>query len=196
MSNSKDKRIKKLRKLRVWPSIVGLFVITFIFAIILIVQLWVNMLDVIRKKVIEPSDQAKTIAELFEGYSEEQKEKIENTVLKYIEVIPDIDAVWVSDLNNNKVWSNKEIEPNIEEAGELPINENETITLIFDIIFSPYSYILSLSSSGITCFIATIAHSIILSSGSRTVMRWNQSPGAEKNRVIILSCLPASFKNS
>ena len=132
MSNSKDKRIKKLRKLRVWPSIVGLFVITFIFAIILIVQLWVNMLDVIRKKVIEPSDQAKTIAELFEGYSEEQKEKIENTVLKYIEVIPDIDAVWVSDLNNNKVWSNKEIEPNIEEAGELPINENETITLIFD----------------------------------------------------------------
>ena len=132
MSNSKDKRIKKLRKLRVWPSIVGLFVITFIFAIILIVQLWVNMLDVIQKKVIEPSDQAKTIAELFEGYSEEQKEKIENTVLKYIEVIPDIDAVWVSDLNNNKVWSNKEIEPNIEEAGELTINENETITLIFD----------------------------------------------------------------
>ena len=132
MSNSKDKRIKKLKKLRVWPSIVGLFVITFIFAIILIVQLWVNMLDVIQKKVIEPSDQAKTIAELFEGYSEEQKEKIENTVLKYIEVIPDIDAVWVSDLNNNKVWSNKEIEPNIEEAGELTINENETITLIFD----------------------------------------------------------------
>ena len=132
MSNSKDKRIKKLKKVSVWPSILGLFVITFIFAVILVGQVFANTLDIIRKKVMEPVSQAKTIAAMFEGYDEEHKHNIEASVLNYAEIMPDIEAVWVADVKGDKVWSNNDIEPNVDEAGEIPISEKESITLIFE----------------------------------------------------------------
>ncbi len=132
MSNSKDKRIKKLKKKRIWPSILGLFVITFIFAIILVMQLATNMLDVIQKKVIEPVSQAETIAAIFEDYEGKHKQDIQDSVSTYVEMIPEIEAVWVSDLNGDKVWSNNDMEPAVKEANELIINEQESVSLIFE----------------------------------------------------------------
>ncbi len=132
MSNSKDKRIKKLKKKRIWPSILGLFVITFIFAVILVMQLGANMVDVIRKKVIEPVSQAETIAAMFEDYEGEHKQDIQASVSTYVEMIPEIEAVWVSDLNDDKVWSNNDMEPDVKAASELMINEKESVTLIFE----------------------------------------------------------------
>ena len=132
MSNSKDQRIKKLKNKSIWPSILGLFVIILIFVILFCMQLGANVVDIVRKKVIEPENQAETIAVLFEGYDEEHGKDIENTVLSYAEIVSDIEAVWVSDLDDNKVWSSKEIEPDVDSAGELMINEDEVITLILD----------------------------------------------------------------
>ena len=132
MSNSKDKRIKKLKKKRIWPSILGLFVITFIFSIILVMQLATNILDVIQKKVIEPVSWAETIAAIFEDYEGEHKQDIQDSVSTYVEMIPEIEAVWVSDLNGDKVWSNSDMEPSIKEANELIINEQESVSLIFE----------------------------------------------------------------
>lgn len=132
MSDSKDKRIKKLKNKSIWPSILGLFFIIIIFAILLIVQLGTNVMDIIRKKIIDPSSQSETVAVLFEEYDEEHSDEIEDSVTKYTEIVADIEAVWVTDLKDNKVWANTKIEPDIEAVGELQVNENETISLIFE----------------------------------------------------------------
>ena len=132
MSDSIDKRIKKLKNKSIWPSILGLFFIIIIFAILLIVQLGTNVMDIIRKKIIDPSSQSETVAVLFEEYDEEHSEEIEDSVTKYTEIVADIEAVWVTDLKDNKVWANTKIEPDIEAVGELQVNENETISLIFE----------------------------------------------------------------
>ena len=132
MSNSKDKRIKKLKNKSIWPSILGLFIIILIFAIIIIAQLGTNVMDIIRKKVIEPSSQSEIVAALFEDYDKEHSDEVEDIVSKYTQIVSDTEAVWVADLKDNKVWSNTEIEPDVEEAGELQINEKESITLIFE----------------------------------------------------------------
>ena len=132
MSDSKDKRIKKLKNKSIWPSILGLFFIIIIFAILLIVQLGTNVMDIIRKKIIDPSSQSETVAVLFEEYDEEHSEEIEDSVTKYTEIVSDIEAVWVTDLKDNKVWANTKIEPDVEALGELQVNENETISLIFE----------------------------------------------------------------
>ena len=132
MSDSKDKRIKKLKNKSIWPSILGLFFIIIIFAILLIVQLGTNVMDIIRKKIIDPSSQSETVAVLFEEYDEEHSEEIEDSVTKYTEIVSDIEAVWVTDLKDNKVWANTKIEPDVEAVGELQVNENETISLIFE----------------------------------------------------------------
>ena len=132
MSDSKDKRIKKLKNKSIWPSILGLFFIIIIFAILLIVQLGTNVMDIIRKKIIDPSSQSETVAVLFEEYDEEHSEEIEDSVTKYTEIVADIEAVWVTDLKDNKVWANTKIEPDVEAVGELQVNENETISLIFE----------------------------------------------------------------
>ena len=136
MNNAKDKRIKKLKKKRIWPSILGLFVITFIFAIILVVQLGFNMLDVTQKKVVTSVGRTEPIVTMFEEYEGEQKQTIQDSVSIYIEMTPEIEAVWVSDLNDNKVWSNNDMEPDIEAIGKLMLNEEESISLIFEEDFS------------------------------------------------------------
>ncbi len=136
MSNAKDKRIKKLKKIRIWPSILGLFVITFIFAIILVVQLAFNIMDVTQKKVITSVSQTETIASMFEEYEGEYKQRIQEDVSAYVEMTLEIEAVWVSDLNGNKVWSNNDMEPDVEVVGELYLNEEESGGLIFEEDFS------------------------------------------------------------
>ena len=49
MTDAKDKRIKKLKKKRIWPSIVGLFVIASIFAIMLLALIGSNIEDVVKR---------------------------------------------------------------------------------------------------------------------------------------------------
>ena len=66
-------------------------------------------------------------------------------------------------------------------------------------VWNSYSllfYIKSDPSSGITSLTAAIAHSIISSVGSRTVILCIQRPGAERIFVILLSLLPANLINS
>ena len=132
MSNSKDMRIKKLKKKRIWPSVLGLFFISFLFAGILIAHLGTSMLDIIQRKVVEPVSQAETIADLFEDYEKGKSTEIQKKVSTCVEMIPAIEAVWISDLKDNKVWSSSNRKPDISNIGELTITQNEPVKLIFE----------------------------------------------------------------
>lgn len=136
MSDSRDKRIKKLKKKRIWPSILGLFLITFIFGIILLVQLAVSGIDVIQGKLLESASQTENIAMVFEEYEGTQKQKIQESVLAYVKMTPEVEAVWVSDANGKEVWASGNKVPNIKNISNIYYNENDFIRLILDENFS------------------------------------------------------------
>ena len=136
MSNSKDKRIKKLKKKRIWPSILGLFFISFVFEIILVVLLAISAIDVVQGKLLESVSQTETIAAAFKDYEGEHTEEIQNSVLMYVEMTPEIEAVWVSDISGNKVWASGNMVPNIENISEIYFTEDDFIRMILEEDFS------------------------------------------------------------
>ena len=125
MSNSKDKRIKKLKKKRIWPSIVGLFLIILIFTIILMALIGLNIQDVIQGKLLAGVRYTEPIVALFEEYEGENKQDILDSTLNYINMVPDVDAVWVSDLDGNKVWANSEKEPEVENIVQIYLTHHK-----------------------------------------------------------------------
>ncbi len=132
MSNSKDQRIKKLKKKRIWPSILGLFIITLTFTVMVIALLAVAGVDVIQRKLVQNSRQARQLAGVFEEYDGEQTRKIQDTVLGYLNVTPEIEAVWVGDTDGNKVWSTNELTPDREKVNDFSWSEEETFHMIVE----------------------------------------------------------------
>ncbi len=51
MSKAKDKRIKKLKRKRIWPSILGLFLIASVFLVFMLVVLVTSVVDVVDDKI-------------------------------------------------------------------------------------------------------------------------------------------------
>lgn len=130
MSNSKDKRIKKLKKKRIWPSIVGLFLIILIFTIILMALIGLNIQDVIQGKLLAGVRYTEPIVALFEEYEGENKQDILDSTLNYINMVPDVEAVWVSDLDGNKVWANSEKEPEVENIVQIYFSDKEYVSIV------------------------------------------------------------------
>ena len=129
MKNSKDSRIKKLKKKRIWPSILGLFVIVIVFTVLLIILIACSVQDVGKRKILTSIGQTEPIVELFEGY-EENKESIQESVMTYIDMVPETEAVWVSDLEGNKVWANSDKVPDVASVDEVCFSDEESVELI------------------------------------------------------------------
>ena len=132
MSESKDKRIKKLKRKRIWPSIVGLFVITSIFAIILLALVGSNIEDVVKRKVLNGLIQAEKIAESFENFQGENNQNISDSILNYIDMSLETEAVWVSNLEGEKIWANSEMSPNVEKVQKLEFGDSKYLNLIIE----------------------------------------------------------------
>lgn len=132
MGNSKDKRIKKLKKKRIWPSLLGLFFITFIFAVMIIALLAVAGVDVVQRKLVQSDSRAKTFSAVFEEYDGEQDEKVQDTVLTYLELTPEIEAVWVADAAGNEIWSSNGMSPDRDQVNEFYLSEEEPMHLIVE----------------------------------------------------------------
>ncbi len=130
MNNSKDRRIKKMKKKHIWPYIVGLVVITLIFGIVMVLWVMLSITDVVQRKLLEGCNQTENIAELFEKYDGEDKEDIQELVLSYIETVDDTKAVWVSDIEGNEIWGSSELGPNIENLGTIYVDDKQYISII------------------------------------------------------------------
>lgn len=132
MSESKDKRIEKLKRKRIWPSIVGLFIIASIFAIMLLALIGSNIEDVVKRKVLNGLVQAECIAESFENFQEGNNQGISDAVLDYIEISQETEAVWVTNLEGEKIWANSEMSPNIKKEQKFEFGDTKSINLIIE----------------------------------------------------------------
>ena len=127
MSKSKEKRIKKLKKNHIWPSIVGLSLILLIFTLILTAVLTMTVMDIVERKLLDSSEKSLKIAELFEGYNPETETEIRQKALSYIDILDAIETVAVTDTEGNPVWSSNDGYPVIENAVGFEIFTNEEI---------------------------------------------------------------------
>ena len=116
MNKSKEKRIKRLKKKRIWPSILGLFIILCIFSVIMVVALAVSGMDIVQRKLMESSRKSVEVAEIFANYNTESEEEIEQTVLSYVEMFDEIKAVSVIDMTGKPLWSSNEEYPATDNA--------------------------------------------------------------------------------
>lgn len=46
--------------------------------------------------------------------------------------MPEVEAVWVSDLDDNIVWANSDMKPNVENVAELSFDGEQSISLILE----------------------------------------------------------------
>ena len=130
--NSKDKRIKKLKSKRAWPSIFGLFFIVLLFGILLLAMVGINLQNVIQGKVLTSMRQAEPVTKLFEKYEEDEQLCIQESVINYVTMVPDVEAVWISDKEGNPVWATSEKSPVLENTTEIYLGEKEYVCLVID----------------------------------------------------------------
>ena len=113
MSYYKEKRIRKLKKKRIWPSILGLFLIAIILETIVFAFLGLYVMDLIDRKLHDSYKSSYNIAELMfsDGLENFTAEDLE----QYIYMDNKILAVSVVDSNNEVVWSNNNYKPDIND---------------------------------------------------------------------------------
>lgn len=127
--NSKIERIKRLKKKRIWPSILGLVVISSLFAIVLAILVEVSIYDMFKRKTLTNMSQIKPMVDLFEDY-ENNKESIQEQVNSYIDETSEAEAVWVADLDGNKIWANSDKEPNFDKKVSLDFLDKNIVHII------------------------------------------------------------------
>lgn len=115
MGNSKEKRIKKLKRNRLWPYITGLFLLLFIFVTVLFAALGSSAVGIVQSNLIDSCAQSEKVAAAFTDYSPETKEKIQQNILSNIDILKEVEAVSVRDKDKNPIWSS---------SGEYPSTDN------------------------------------------------------------------------
>ncbi len=116
MNASKAKRIKKFKKIRIWPSVLGLLFILLLFTIVLVAAMAASGMSIVQDKLTDSSRVSVKVAELFTDYGEESKGRVEQTVLSHIDVLEEIEAVCVIGADGEPLWASSEEYPALGES--------------------------------------------------------------------------------
>ena len=116
MGATKEKRIKKLKKLRIWPAIVGLILLMLISGALISLTAIFSITDIAQRKVVQAGAQAVRIAELYDQEGIEKLLDANETVFSYVELIPEIETVSLMSKSGQKVWSNNKTYPVTDKA--------------------------------------------------------------------------------
>ena len=128
MKNSKYERINKLKKKRIWPSILGLAVIITVFVIVLAILIEISIYDVFKKQVTTNMSQIKPLVDMFEDYGDDERKQ--EQLVSYIDGISMGESVWVTDRNDRKIWSNSGKRPNIKDIVNLDFSDSTDVKII------------------------------------------------------------------
>ncbi len=125
MRKSKDKRIRKLNKKRIWPSVLGLIVLLFVFFIVIVMVLASACMDVVQRKLSQASGQSINIAKQYEEYDQSNAESINEKVLAHVQLSTELEAVSLLDENGEKLWSSDRKYPVIDDFLTTELVQNE-----------------------------------------------------------------------
>lgn len=115
MSKSKDKRINKFKRKRIWPSVLGLFIILVIFFAIAVSMLVIYMINIINIKIGDSYELAQKLSGVCAGYNESDSEYIYDEIYEYIEHYDELEEVCIMTDDDKEIWSTNNKYPDVEQ---------------------------------------------------------------------------------
>ena len=194
MRKTKEDRIKKLKKKHIWPSVVGLIVILFVFTIIMAVAVGMSAMDIVNKKLADSSRRSEKIAGLFLDYKQESADKITQMVSSHVDVLDEVEAVAVYDAERKPIWSSNDKYPALDDSIQmefLTVTDAESIGVIIEkddeqiftvddgmivLAEDAFKHIFSLSTINETGAFANIKLWIVTDADDKEVMVLNNIP--------------------
>ena len=116
MGAAKEKRIKKLKKIKIGPAIVGLVVLMTISSFLIFLAGVVSVSDIAQRKLVRAGEQAVRIAELYDQEGVDKLLAANEDIYSYVELIPEIETVSIMSKNGQKVWSNNKTYPLMDKT--------------------------------------------------------------------------------
>lgn len=150
MSKLKEKKIRKLRKKSIWPSILGLLFLLCVFSLIILISMASSCLDIVQRKLNEGSDQAARIAKLYEEYDEESAKDVQDAVLAYMALSKEVESVGIIDEAGKKIWSSDGHYPNIENISQIDLQQDNSGANVHVILEEDENQIFSVDENEIT----------------------------------------------
>ena len=121
MATSKDKRIKKFKRKRIWPSIVGMVILVLIFAFMLLLMFEVSVLNIVQTKLGNAERISHEVALLFEEYENDDgnRNAAHELATAYVSALSEIEDVYVTNAQGECLWSCNGHEPNKDNVLQL-----------------------------------------------------------------------------
>lgn len=116
MGAAKEKRIKKLKKIKIGPAIVGLVVLMTISSFLIFLAGVVSVSDIAQRKLVRAGEQAVRIAALYDQEGVDKLLAANEDIYSYVELIPEIETVSIMSKNGQKVWSNNKTYPLMDKT--------------------------------------------------------------------------------
>ena len=132
MSKSKDKRIRKFNKKSIWPSIIGLFILSSIMVGIIVAILEIYVFDVINRKMLEANQFSQHVADYM--LRNDAAEMTPEDLKEHMEILGEVSSVVLVDENGDIIWKNCDDVPDLRKITTYTDpNEffNESIEMIF-----------------------------------------------------------------
>jgi len=132
MSKSKDKRIRKFNKKSIWPSIIGLFILSSIMVGIIVAILEIYVFDVINRKMLEANQFSQHVADYM--LRNDAAEMTPEDLKEHMEILGEVPSVVLVDENGDIIWKNCDDVPDLRKITTYTDpNEffNESIEMIF-----------------------------------------------------------------
>ena len=111
MGAKREKRIKKLKKIQIWPAIVGLVFLLLISSLLISLTAVFSVIDIAQRKVVRVGEQSVRIAELYDQDGIDKLIATNEDIFAFVELLPEIDTVSVMTKSGKKVWSSNKTYP-------------------------------------------------------------------------------------
>lgn len=116
MGRTKEKRINRLKKKRIWPSIVGLLFVLIFFVVVILVGFGLVVVEVTNRKLTESYERSLKAAELYRENESDLLTNPDNRFLLYLDVVDEIDAISVLSADGERKWSSNGQYPDVSKA--------------------------------------------------------------------------------
>lgn len=135
MERMKEQRIKKLKKKRIWPSILGVVLTMLIVCIVIIVELAFIFLDIFNRKLVEGHKTSERIVKMLELNTDLTDTDQYEFLKMHMESAEELKAVSIISQEEGVIWTSNGETPNLDNRieGYLDVyGTEEPIELVLD----------------------------------------------------------------
>ena len=116
MEKTKEKRIKRLRKKRIWPSVIGLFVIIGFILVAVVGELTTLFINILSRELMHGYRLSMKVAESYEAIGEDDSQTPEQMVELYHDLMDELEAVCVYGAQGEILWTSSDMIPKRENT--------------------------------------------------------------------------------